>query len=175
MGDQTKAIREPRIRVKVEKDGGEGGKVERTEWPISSPRYHCQPPLNSQKHSPLYIPERGESARAPPTRSPHLPLIIEPQISALYLAALTTFPKTEKTFTSAHSCYLELDSAIHRARKGGGIYGTPNEDDDFERLAVLPPPVTPTGRTPGPGSSGTTSSFLQGTLGPQHLPRGVIK
>lgn len=126
---------------------------------LLSPDTTASPPLNSQKHSPLYIPERGESARAPPTHSAHLPLIIEPQISALYLAALTTFPKTEKTFTSAHSCYLELDSAIHRARKGGqGIYGTPDGDDGYEQLAVPPPPVTPTGRTPGAGSSGTTSS-----------------
>ena len=110
------------------------------------------------------------SAVSLPIDPPHLPSIIEPQISALYLAAPTTFPKAKQTLTSAHSCYLELDSAIHRAGGGGGQFTAPL----MGMTGVNCPATThhTHGEKPQAGAPGTESSFL---LGPQHQPSGAIK
>lgn len=53
------------------------------------------------------------------TDSPHFPFVIEPQISTFYMTAPTTFPKAEKTITSAHSHCLELGTTSWQSRKQG--------------------------------------------------------
>lgn len=104
----------------MEGKGGLGGQREdRTEWTHLLPPPTASPTPIPRNTLLVYTPEGGESANALFNRVSHLPLVIEPQISALHTAAQTPFPKAEKTLTSAHSHCPELDTASPQSREWG--------------------------------------------------------
>lgn len=91
--------------------------MERTEWTQLLPLPLPAPPQLPE--TPLTTCLSGTGLPVPPSIFSHLPLITEPQISALSLAAQTTSPKAKKTFASAYYCRLDSDT-VSPQNKGKG-------------------------------------------------------
>lgn len=92
----------------------EGGEVRMDPSSSASTARRIPVPRNSRL---IDIHEYHESA-SPPYRFSPFSFITEPHISALYVAAQTTFPEAEKTFTTVHSHCLEVGTEQRKGKEG---------------------------------------------------------
>lgn len=112
----------PRLRS-MEERGGLGGMREGGQdrnRPIFFPLPLPAPPQFPETlPSPTFLSSVNQPVR-PSTGSPHFPLVIEPQISAFYLASQATFPRLRKLSPHPIPSALSWAQPVHQAGDGEG-------------------------------------------------------